>query len=86
MGNHSLPYGVELDRIKISAVGNRLWIGSHRVHRFPPANAAALPFAVTPGIETPVRATKSDRLNVRPEIRKIAGVTVVLRDFDSIIR
>ena len=51
-----------------------------------PANASALPFAVTPGIETPVHATKSDRLNVRPDIRKIAGVTVVLRDFDSIIR
>ena len=51
-----------------------------------PANASALPFAVMPGIETPVHATKSDRLNVRPEIRKIAGVTVVLRDFDSIIR
>ncbi len=49
-----------------------------------PANGAALPFAVTPGIETPVHATKSDRLNVRPEIRKIAGVTVVLRDFDRL--
>ena len=50
-----------------------------------PADTAALPFAVTPGSETPVRATKGDRL-VSPEIRKIAGVTVVLRDFDRTIR
>ena len=52
----------------------------------PPADAAALPFAVTPGGETPVRATKGDRLHVRLEIRKIAGVTVVLRDFGRAIR
>ena len=51
-----------------------------------PANAAALPFAVTPGIETPVRATKGDRLDGRPEIRRIAGVSVVLRDFGQIVR
>ena len=51
-----------------------------------PADAAALPFAVTPGSETPVRATKGDRLDARTEIRKIAGVTVVLRDFDQVIR
>ena len=51
-----------------------------------PADTAALPFAITPGNETPVRATKGDRLHVRPEIRKIAGVTIVLRDFDSVIR
>lgn len=51
-----------------------------------PADAAALPFAVTPGIETPVRATKSDRLNGRPEIRRIAGVSVVLRDFAQTVR
>jgi len=50
-----------------------------------PADTAALPFAVTPGSETSVRATKGDRL-VSPEIRKIAGVTVVLRDFDRTIR
>jgi hypothetical protein len=51
-----------------------------------PADAAALPFAVTPGIETPVRATKSDRLDGRPEIRRIAGVSVVLRDFGQTVR
>ena len=50
------------------------------------ADTAALPFAVTPGSETPVRATKGDRLHVSPEIRKIAGVTVVLRDFDQVVR
>ena len=51
-----------------------------------PADAAALPFSARPGNETPVRATKGDRLQVRPEIRKIAGVTVVLRDFGRTIR
>lgn len=51
-----------------------------------PADAAALPFAVTPGIETPVRASKSDRLDGRPEIRRIAGVSVVLRDFGRAVR
>jgi len=50
------------------------------------ANAAALPFSAKLGSETPVRATKGDRLHVSPEIRKIAGVTVVLRDFDRTIR
>ena len=50
------------------------------------ADASALPFSATPGSETPVRATKGDRLHVRPEIRKIAGVTVVLRDFDRTVR
>ena len=51
-----------------------------------PADVAALPFAATPGKETPVRATKGDRLDVRTDIRKIAGVTVVLRDFGAIVR
>ena len=51
-----------------------------------PADAAALPFADKRGNETSVRATKDDRLDVRPEIRKIAGVTMVLRDFGQIVR
>jgi len=51
-----------------------------------PADAAALPFAGTPGSEKSVRATKDDRLNTDSEIRKIAGVTVVLRDFGRVIR
>ncbi len=51
-----------------------------------PADAAALPFSAKPGNEIPVRATKGDRRQVRLEIRKIAGVTVVLRDFDRTIR
>ncbi len=51
-----------------------------------PADAAAMPFGAKPGSETPVRATKGDRLDVRPEIRQIAGVTVVLRDFSRIVR
>ena len=51
-----------------------------------PADAAALPFAFSPGSETPVRASKGDRLDGRPEIRMIAGVSVVLRDFDRVVR
>ena len=51
-----------------------------------PADTAALPFATTPGNETPVRATKGDRLDVHPDIRKIAGVTFVLRDFGAVVR
>ena len=50
------------------------------------ANAAALPFAGTHGSETPVRATKGDRLDARPDVRRIAGVTVVLRDFNRVVR
>ena len=44
-----------------------------------PADTAALPSSAKHGNEIPVRATKGDRLHVRSEIRKIAGVTVVLR-------
>jgi hypothetical protein len=51
-----------------------------------PADAVALPYSAKPGSETPVRATKGDRLDVSHEIRKIAGVTVVLRDFERTIR
>jgi len=50
------------------------------------AGAAALPFAVTPGTESPVRATKGDRIDLGPQIRTIAGVTMVLRDFDRAVR
>ena len=50
------------------------------------ANATASSFSGNPGNETPFRATKGDRLNVRPEIRMIPGVIVVLRDSDGTIR
>ena len=39
-----------------------------------PADTAALPFSAKPGNETPVRATKGDRIQVRPEIPNFAGV------------
>ncbi len=51
-----------------------------------PTDAAALPSSAKPGNETPVRATKGDRLHVRSEIREIARVTVVMRDFGRTIR
>jgi hypothetical protein len=50
------------------------------------SDAAALPLSAVPAKETPVRATKGDRLHVRSELRKIAGVTLVLRDFGRAIR
>jgi len=50
------------------------------------SGAAALPFSAMLGTESSVRATKDDRLNVRPNIRKIAGVTLVLRDIGQIVR
>ncbi len=50
------------------------------------ADTTALPFSAKPGNETPVRATKGDRLHVGSEIRRIAGVTVVMRDFGRTIR
>jgi hypothetical protein len=51
-----------------------------------PAEAGALPFAVTPAGETPVCATKGDRFDTNPGIRQIAGVTLVLRDFGRAVR
>ncbi len=51
-----------------------------------PTDAAALPSSAKPGNETPVRARKGDRLHVRPEIRRIAGVTIVMRDLGRTIR
>ena len=39
-----------------------------------PADTNALRFSAKPGNETPVRATKGDRLDVRPEIPNFAGV------------
>ena len=74
---YAVALALILDAIMIAAAG---------INYNSPADVAALPFAVTPGIETPVRATKSDRLNGRPEIRRIAGVTVVLRDFGQVVR
>lgn len=50
------------------------------------AGAAALPFGALNSGEKSVRAAKGDRLDVRPEIRTIAGVTMVLRDFDRAVR
>ena len=39
-----------------------------------PADTTALRFSAKPGNETPVRATKGDRLHLSHEIRGIAGV------------
>ena len=50
------------------------------------ADAAALPFQAASDNATPVRATKGDRLDAAPKIRQIAGVTLVLRDFDRAVR
>ena len=49
------------------------------------SGAATIPLSFMSGNESPVRATKQDRLDVRPDIRKIAGVTLVLRDLGQIV-
>ena len=74
---YALALALIVDAIMIAAAG---------INTNSPADAAALPFAFTPGSETPVRTTKSDRLDGHPEIRRIAGVTVVLRDFGRAVR
>jgi hypothetical protein len=72
--------------IALALILDAIMIAAASVNYNSPANATPLPFAVTLGIETPVRATKGDRLNGRPEIRRIAGVSVVLRDFSQTVR
>jgi hypothetical protein len=72
--------------IAVALILAAIMIAAASVNYNSPAEAAALPFAVTPGNEIPVRATKGDRLDGRPDIRRIAGVTVVLRDFGRAIR
>ncbi|MDH3196480.1 MAG: hypothetical protein OEL78_09230 [Hyphomicrobiales bacterium] len=72
--------------IALALIADAIMVAAAGVNYNSPANAGALPFAGTPGVETPVRATKGDRLNGRPQFRKIAGVSVVLRDFSQTIR
>jgi hypothetical protein len=77
----STTYAVALaliaDAIMIAAAGI-----DHNFRNDP----AATPVFGAHGAQTPVRATKGDRLNGRPEFRKIAGVSVVLRDFGRAVR
>ena len=75
--NFALALALVFAAITVVAVGNK--------NNFS-ADTAALPFSAKPGNETPVRATKGDRLDVRSETRKIAGVAVVLRDLGRTIR
>ena len=72
--------------VALALIASTIMIAAASIDYNSPADAAALPFAGTPGIETPVRATKGDRFDARPEIRRIAGVTVVLRDFGRVVR
>ena len=71
--------------LALALIADTIMIAAAAINYNSPA-APALPFAAAPGIESPVRATKSDRLNGRPEFRRIAGVTVVLRDFGQVVR
>ena len=50
------------------------------------SGAATIPLSFMSGNESPVRATNDDRLDIRPGVRKIAGVTLVLRDIGQIVR
>ena len=72
--------------VALALIADTIMIAAAAINYNSPAAAPALPFAAAPGIESPVRATKSDRLNGRPEFRRIAGVTVVLRDFGQVVR
>lgn len=72
--------------IALALILDAVMIAAASVNYNSSANAGALPFAATPGIATPVRATKGDRLDGRPEFRRIAGVSVVLRDFSQTVR
>ena len=75
--NFAVALALVFAAITVVAVGNKNSFS---------ADTAALPFSAKPGNETPVRATKGDRLDIRPEARKIAGVTVVLHDLGRTIR
>jgi len=72
--------------VALALIADTIMIAAAAINYNSPAAARALPFAAAPGVESPVRATKSDRLNGRPEFRRIAGVTVVLRDFGQVVR
>lgn len=72
--------------LALALIIDAIMIAAASINTNSPADAAALPFAFSPGSETPVRASKGDRLDGRPEIRMIAGVSVVLRDFDRVVR
>ena len=72
--------------VALALIFAAIMIAAASINYNSPAATTALPSSAKFGNETPVRATKGDRLDVRPEIRMIAGVTVVLRDFDRIVR
>ncbi len=72
--------------VALALVADTIMIAAAGMNYNSPADPTVLPFAGTPAKQTPVRATKGDRLDARPEIRRIAGVTVVLRDFSRVIR
>jgi len=65
---------------------NTIMIVAASINIHSPADAATVHFSTSPATERPVRATKGDRLDAGPEIRRIAGVSVILRDFDQVVR
>ncbi len=72
--------------VALALIADTIMVAAAGVNYKSPADPAVLPFAGTPAKQTAVRATKGDRLDARPEIRRIAGVSVVLRDFSRIVR
>lgn len=51
-----------------------------------PADAHTTSLTDKRGSESVLRTAKGDRLDSRPQVRTIAGVTMVLRNFDQTIR
>ncbi len=72
--------------IALALILDTIMIAAASIDYTSSAAPATTPQFGTHGRQTPLRAGKSDRLDGRPEIRRIAGVTVVLRDIDPVVR
>ena len=60
--------------VALALIFAAIMIAAASINYNPPAATAALPLSAKPGNETPVRATKGDRLDARPEFHNFAGV------------
>ncbi len=72
--------------VALALVAETIMVATTGMNYISPADPLVLPFSGATTKQIAVRATKGDRLDARPEIRRIAGVSVVLRDFSRIVR
>lgn len=72
--------------VALALIADTIMIAAAGINYNAPADPTVLPFAGTHSKQTAVRTTKSDRLDARPDVRRIAGVSVVLRDFSRVVR